>query len=65
MTRLMEQLKQASHVSENVQCKLSKSTVLDAIRAVRALEEIAIMPIGINWPAEATRMRELARGAVK
>lgn len=62
---MIEELKRASHVTEGQPCKLSKSTVLDTIRAMRAPEEIATMPVGINWPAEATRMRELAREATK
>lgn len=62
---MIEELKRASHVTEGQPCTISKSTALEAIRAIRTLEEIAVMPIGINLHAEATRMRELAREAVK
>jgi hypothetical protein len=65
MNELIYELKTAAQVTEGQPCRVSKSALLDAIRALRALEEIAIMPVGINWPAEATRMRELAREATK
>ena len=62
--KLVDQLKAVSRVPEGQVCALRKSTVLDIIRALRALEEIADMPIGRNPNAEATRMRELAQNAI-
>ena len=65
MNELIYELKTAAQVTEGQPCRVRKSALLDAIKAQRALEEIAIMPLGINLHAEATRMRELAREVVK
>lgn len=43
--------------------KLMPSMTVDSL--TRVLEEIANMPIGRNFQAEATRMRELARTATR
>lgn len=64
MSRI-DEIKRASQVAEGVQVKISKEAALQSVAAMRAVEEIAAMPVGNNTLAEAQRMREIARKVTK
>jgi hypothetical protein len=58
--RVIEELKAVARAPELSRATISKGAALAALKAIRANQAIALVPIGRNWPGEAVRMREMA-----
>jgi len=62
--QVIEELKAAGRGPELSRATISKAAALASIKAIRAAQAIAAVPIGRNWPAEAVKMREMAVAGV-